>query len=335
MYPRPLAETTTGLVVYAVIRNASDQVWNGTAFVTYNAANWTTYAVTLTEQGATGHYSAAFPAGISTAGLYAFVSYVRSGGSAATTDAKVFEGTIDTRTTAVDLSGVTTALDNLANGTSKVTLAGIQTINRLTIWPDSDDSDPALTIRGASSSPGNAPGPALRILGGTSGDDTMIGGNAIEVIAGTSDAGAGQVAIGIPDNADIDAITEKTDQLAFSGGYVDANAVTGGTTAADVWGYGTRTLTSNSSGGGDVAVNHDYGGTDNYRAVDPDGNPIDDVLITAYLVLDTARATIIDQVRTGSDGRWLSAMMLDADDYVLVFAKPGVFSSFEQPLTVT
>lgn len=92
MFPRLYAIFTTGRVVYTIIRNTSDQVWNGSSFVAYNAANWTTYAVSLAEQGATGYYAATIPAGITVDGIYTVEHHDRSGGSPAVTDATVFTG---------------------------------------------------------------------------------------------------------------------------------------------------------------------------------------------------------------------------------------------------
>ena len=70
----------SGLNLYSIIRNSSGDVWNGSAFVTYNSANWSTYAVTMTEQTSSGYYKATFPAAITT-GKYSFMVHQRLGGS--------------------------------------------------------------------------------------------------------------------------------------------------------------------------------------------------------------------------------------------------------------
>lgn len=85
---------TTGKNLYALVRNTSGQVWNGNTFVTYNSANLGTYAIALTEQGTSGYYSGDFPAGITTAGLYAVTAYKRAGGSPAEGDAVAAGGNI-------------------------------------------------------------------------------------------------------------------------------------------------------------------------------------------------------------------------------------------------
>jgi hypothetical protein len=51
----------TGYTVYAVIRDAVGQVYAGTAAEEFDTANWGTYVVPLTEQGATGYYVGDFP----------------------------------------------------------------------------------------------------------------------------------------------------------------------------------------------------------------------------------------------------------------------------------
>jgi hypothetical protein len=73
------------------------------------------------------------------------------------------------------------------------------------------------------------------------------------------------------------------------------------------------------NGNGDVAVDHDYGGTDALRFTLDDASPIDDALVTAY-----AGNVANGQTRTGSDGRWISPLMLDAGSYSIVFSKPGL-----------
>ncbi len=75
-----------------------------------------------------------------------------------------------------------------------------------------------------------------------------------------------------PDNASITAIKSKTDQFVFTvANQVDANALTGsgGASPADIWTYGTRTITSGGITAQQVedavwnasASNHNIGGT--------------------------------------------------------------------------
>jgi hypothetical protein len=76
-----------GATLYAHVVRADGQVWNGSAFEAPAAANWATYAVTVTEQGTTGYYYGTMPA--VAAGLYDVFFLLRAGGSPATTDALV------------------------------------------------------------------------------------------------------------------------------------------------------------------------------------------------------------------------------------------------------
>lgn len=105
------AVATTGRTVYALIRNATGSVWNGTAFVTYATASYSTFVVTMTEQGtASGFYAGTFPALITTAGSYSIVVKVQSGGSPAEGDVTAAEGTFDwTGTAPTTLSDLATS----------------------------------------------------------------------------------------------------------------------------------------------------------------------------------------------------------------------------------
>ena len=80
---------TSGVTLYAVIHSPAGTVWNNTtsAWVAYAGGSWADYAVPLTEQGASGYYSAAFPAGAAGAILPSEVLYQQAGGTPATTDA--------------------------------------------------------------------------------------------------------------------------------------------------------------------------------------------------------------------------------------------------------
>ncbi len=88
------AQYPTGSNVYAVVLNATGGIWNGAAFETPTLANWTTYAVTLTEQSTTGLYQGDFPAAIVAAGWYSSLGYLRAGGSAASTDTVIWSDRI-------------------------------------------------------------------------------------------------------------------------------------------------------------------------------------------------------------------------------------------------
>ena len=66
------AQLSTGSTLYAILLNSVGQVWNGSAFVAVNGANWATYDIALTESVA-GLYTADMPA--VDAGVYSYVIY--------------------------------------------------------------------------------------------------------------------------------------------------------------------------------------------------------------------------------------------------------------------
>jgi len=85
----------SGKALYAVLIRAADGlVWNGTGWESLAAANWGTYAVTLTEQSTTGFYYGSMPAA-QAAGLYDVNYFLRAGGSPATGDTLVSQQSID------------------------------------------------------------------------------------------------------------------------------------------------------------------------------------------------------------------------------------------------
>lgn len=129
MSSRIYAIFTSGVTLYAVIRNQTGQVWNGSAFENYNAANWSTYAVAMTEQGTTGYYAAATPA--LAFGAYHYEAHQRAGGSSAVTDATVwideFEHSGSAISTAIrrTAAGYVIAADAVESGDKLATTASI------------------------------------------------------------------------------------------------------------------------------------------------------------------------------------------------------------------
>ena len=59
----------SGLTLYAILHHPDGRVWNTSSleWETFNASNWTLYAIPLIEQGATGYYKATFPGDITDA----------------------------------------------------------------------------------------------------------------------------------------------------------------------------------------------------------------------------------------------------------------------------
>lgn len=88
-------------------------------------------------------------------------------------------------------------------------------------------------------------------------------------------------------------------------------------------------------GTGDIPVDHDYGGDDALRVTES-GTGVDGATIRAYLAAeyDASTFTIRGQATTGSDGRWITPMMLDADAYTLVVSKPGEIQEKEVEIEV-
>lgn len=76
----------TGKTLYFFVRNASDQIWNGSAFEAYNVSNWANYDIAATEQASSGHYVGTFPAGITAGGQYTLTAHRQAGGSPAALD---------------------------------------------------------------------------------------------------------------------------------------------------------------------------------------------------------------------------------------------------------
>lgn len=89
------------------------------------------------------------------------------------------------------------------------------------------------------------------------------------------------------------------------------------------------------TGDGDVPVNHDYGGTDELRVTQA-GTGVDNAAVRAYLTADydAGTFTVRGLTYTGSDGRFVAPLMLDADDYTLVVSKSGVIQTKAVEITV-
>jgi len=77
--------------LYAVILNSAGQAWNTSTglFETFNSSNWTSYAVSLTEQISAGVYIGNFPAAITIPGTYNILLRQRGGSTPAITDSSI------------------------------------------------------------------------------------------------------------------------------------------------------------------------------------------------------------------------------------------------------
>lgn len=86
------------------------------------------------------------------------------------------------------------------------------------------------------------------------------------------------------------------------------------------------------TGGGQVAVDHNYDETDALRVVDPEGRAVDHATIRAYRQEDYAAGYrsaryILGESETKSDGRWRLPILLDPGDYTLLLFKQGMFKA--------
>jgi len=98
------------------------------------------------------------------------------------------------------------------------------------------------------------------------------------------------------------------------------------------------TATGPGFGGGSVAVNHNYEDADAWRVVRPGGAPVSNAVIRAYVAADYTGGTIDPlpaTTATGSDGRWIHALMLSPGDYVVEVYDPASKSTTLFPLTVS
>lgn len=109
MADKIMAGTQTGDALYAHIRNSAGEVWtgSGSVFETYNASNWTSYSLALSEQGASGTYDVNFPA--LGAGIYAITIYEQPGTAPAEGDSLVASYSANWDGTALSNNGATLA----------------------------------------------------------------------------------------------------------------------------------------------------------------------------------------------------------------------------------
>ena len=83
------AQYTTGANLYVVVLNSTGQAWTGSVFESINASHWTNYAISLSEQAATGIFLGNFPAAITSGGTFNLLLRQRSGGSPAIGDVSI------------------------------------------------------------------------------------------------------------------------------------------------------------------------------------------------------------------------------------------------------
>ena len=94
----------TGATLYALLFDATGNVWNGSAFTAPGSAAWTDYDIAMTEVAtATGVYRASMPAAV--AGVYGWVVRKQAGGTPAVGDIAVGVGRIEWNGTAEIVPG--------------------------------------------------------------------------------------------------------------------------------------------------------------------------------------------------------------------------------------
>lgn len=141
---------TTGLTLYALIFNAVGQIWNGATFETPLAANWATYATTMSEQSTTGFYAGTFP--VVAAGEYSVSIRRKMSGSVATTDPVYGAGQIAWGGTAVIVP--TGSGSGAFQYTITVQVSGVPKDN-VTVWVTTDNLGVNVIASGQTDSNGN------------------------------------------------------------------------------------------------------------------------------------------------------------------------------------
>jgi hypothetical protein len=105
----------TGRSLYFVVRDTLAQIWNGTAFETYNASNWVNYVQPMSEQIPSGFYFGWFPTAI-LAGNYTMTSYAKLDPTPAPTDQMVAVGNLIWNGTSEDVQISTDTMAELLQG---------------------------------------------------------------------------------------------------------------------------------------------------------------------------------------------------------------------------
>lgn len=75
----------TGKTCYALIRDRTGKIWNGSAFEVYTPADYSTYPITTIEQGSSSYYVGSIPTGAGP-GIFMVTAKQQMGGSPAESD---------------------------------------------------------------------------------------------------------------------------------------------------------------------------------------------------------------------------------------------------------
>lgn len=99
-------------------------------------------------------------------------------------------------------------------------------------------------------------------------------------------------------------------------------------------------LAGEVTGDGTTLVNHNYPTTDNLRYTTVDGIAVDNASIKIYLTEDYTAGNfnnsyLVGSSRTGSDGRWEHAVLLDPGAYTIIFVVPELYGPDAKTITVS
>lgn len=95
----------SGVSIYAIVRDFTGQVANGSGLEAYNSANYATYVISMSEQSPTGYFKVAFPSYLS-AGPYSFSIHQGAGVAG---DPSVDRGIIDWNGSSENYLGLVTS----------------------------------------------------------------------------------------------------------------------------------------------------------------------------------------------------------------------------------
>ncbi len=215
--------STSAVTLYTIIRNTAGQVWNGTSFGTYSTASLSTYAITLTEQGtASRYYTVAFPVTITTPGRYAFSIFQKLGGSFAETDTVISGGSLDWDGSAIAGSATSVLKAGSLVTASLGTFVLAKTTN---ITGFNDIAATSIVSSGA-----------ITTSGGAVSTVTTVNGFAANSITSTALASSAVTEI-------INGIWDEP-TASHTGAGTFGLVAGSSATAASIWAYGTRTLSS-------------------------------------------------------------------------------------------
>jgi hypothetical protein len=190
---------TTGWTVYAVVRSSTGTVLAGTTPEAFNAANWGTYDIPLTEQGSTGYYVGTFPA--VAAGVYSVEVRRQTGGSpaaAVATDPYLGGGDVDWDGTVLRGAGYVRLAAGVLHGGQATQLELQSSGSTPACYIHTDDSPavPALHIEYAGTTAGMT-GSAFRISANAAAVGLYVSGAAADIqadITGNLSGSVGSVA---------------------------------------------------------------------------------------------------------------------------------------------